>query len=132
MSQKSCIFCEIPEQKTPNQLIHKFDHCYAIYDQFPVSKGHVLLIPYSHIEDWFAASAHVQLDMMQALNSMKAFLDQKFDPDGYNIGTNCGSVAGQTVFHLHMHLIPRYTGDMEDPRGGVRGVIPHKQKYHGD
>jgi len=129
MSQKTCIFCEIPERKAPSQIIQNFEHCYAIYDQFPVSQGHVLLIPHTHIEDWFAASAPVQLGMVQALNSMKAFLDQKFSPDGYNIGANCGPVAGQTVFHLHMHLIPRYTGDMEDPRGGIRGVIPHKQKY---
>jgi len=120
---------KFPSEKRRLKSSQNFEHCYAIYDQFPVSQGHVLLIPHTHIEDWFAASAPVQLGMVQALNSMKAFLDQKFSPDGYNIGANCGPVAGQTVFHLHMHLIPRYTGDMEDPRGGIRGVIPHKQKY---
>ena len=66
---------------------------------------------------------------MKVLHLMKERLDAEYSPQGYNIGANCGEVAGQTVMHLHLHLIPRYRGDMEDPKGGVRGVIPSKQKY---
>ena len=67
--------------------------------------------------------------MMEALHKMKADLDAQYAPDGYNIGANCGKAAGQSVMHLHIHLIPRYNGDADDPKGGVRGVIPSKQKY---
>ena len=67
--------------------------------------------------------------MMKALQKLKNCLDLECKPDGYNLGVNCGEVSGQSVMHLHFHLIPRYRGDMEDPKGGVRGVIPSKQKY---
>jgi len=77
----------------------------------------------------FTANEEVQKDIMKALNAMKIVLDAEYNPDGYNIGANCGKDAGQSVMHLHVHLIPRYKGDMEDPKGGVRGVIPSKQKY---
>ncbi|HJJ71894.1 MAG TPA: HIT family protein, partial [Methanocorpusculum sp.] len=63
------------------------------------------------------------------ISEAKQMLDEKFSPDGYNIGINCGEAAGQTIFHVHVHLIPRYTGDVENPRGGVRGVIPEKRSY---
>ena len=69
------------------------------------------------------------MDIVQALEAMKGFLDNEFHPDGYNFGANCGEAAGQTVMHLHVHLIPRYSGDTLHPRGGVRGVIPSKQSY---
>ena len=98
-------------------------------DQFPVSNGHLLIIPYEHTENWFTASDSVRADMMQALQLMKELLDIEFSPDGYNIGMNCGVAAGQTIMHLHLHLIPRYIGDIEDAKGGIRGVIPSKQKY---
>lgn len=129
MSNKPCIFCTIAEQESHPQHMQKFKHCYSIYDRFPVSPGHTLIIPYAHCKDWFSASDEVRLDMIEALDSVKGLLDQQFAPDGYNIGMNCGPTAGQTIFHLHVHLIPRYKGDMEDPRGGVRGVISPKQKY---
>lgn len=128
-SQKSeCRFCQFLEEKSPI-IIADFKHCYAIFDQYPVSKGHLLLISKEHTEHWFTASEKTRLDMMQALTQMKEKLDLEFHPDGYNIGLNCAKAAGQTIFHLHMHLIPRYHGDLEDPKGGVRGVIPAKQKY---
>lgn len=121
----NCVFCKMAQ----GDAIIRFKYCFAMRDQYPVSKGHTLIIPYEHTENWFTARKEVLLDMMEALEMMKKALDAEYTPDGYNIGANCGPVAGQTVMHLHIHLIPRYRGDMEDPRGGVRGVIPAKQKY---
>ena len=88
----NCIFCEMKDYILENEL------AYAIYDKYPVGKGHMLFIP-------------------------------KHSPDSYNVGINCGEHAGQTIMHVHVHLIPRYIGDMKDPTGGVRGVIPEKMKY---
>ena len=124
-----CLFCKmaLKEKKVP--FIAQFKHCFVIKDEYPVSNGHLLIIPYEHVENWFEASDEVQLDIMKALSQMKTHLDTTLKPDGYNFGANCGKASGQTVMHLHMHLIPRYEGDMEDPKGGVRGVIPSKQKY---
>jgi diadenosine tetraphosphate (Ap4A) HIT family hydrolase len=127
--KNACLFCQFAEDKHQRPAIKKFKHCYAMNDGFPVSPGHTLIIPYIHVEDWFSASSEVRTDIMQALDSMKSELDQRFAPDGYNIGMNCGHAAGQTIFHLHVHLIPRYKGDLADPKGGVRCVIPDKQKY---
>ncbi|MFA6916882.1 MAG: HIT family protein [Parachlamydiales bacterium] len=124
-----CIFCQIAQLEREAVIVREFEHCFVLKDQFPVSKGHLLIIPYEHTETWFTASEEVRVDIMEALKSMKEFLDNEYHPDGYNMGANCGEAAGQTVMHLHVHLIPRYKGDMADPRGGVRGVIPSKQKY---
>ncbi|MBX9786969.1 MAG: HIT family protein [Alphaproteobacteria bacterium] len=126
---KNCLFCQIGSQKDNPNIIRKFKHCFAIYDKFPVNPGHVLIIPFHHTETWFTATEDIRLDIILALHDMKSHLDHNFSPPGYNMGVNCGLVAGQTVFHLHMHLIPRYVGDMDNPRGGIRGVIPYKQKY---
>jgi diadenosine tetraphosphate (Ap4A) HIT family hydrolase/predicted house-cleaning noncanonical NTP pyrophosphatase (MazG superfamily) len=124
-----CLFCQMSCGEKETSFFAKFQHCYVIKDQFPVSPGHILIIPYQHTENWFTATEEVRLDIMKALISVKERLDVDYDPHGYNIGANCGKVAGQSVMHLHVHLIPRYLGDMEDPKGGVRGVIPSKQKY---
>jgi len=127
--QSDCLFCQIVCREREATLFETFRHCYVIKDQFPVSPGHLLIIPYEHTENWFTAPEEVRLDMMKALSYVKEKLDGDYAPHGYNIGANCGKVAGQSVMHLHVHLIPRYKGDMEDPKGGVRGVIPSKQKY---
>lgn len=124
-----CIFCQIAQKERNAEIVAEFKYCYVLKDAFPVSNGHILIIPYEHTENWFSAEEEVQIDIMHALNVMKTKLDAEYNPDGYNIGANCGKTAGQTVMHLHVHLIPRYKGDMEDPRGGIRGVIPSKQKY---
>jgi diadenosine tetraphosphate (Ap4A) HIT family hydrolase/predicted house-cleaning noncanonical NTP pyrophosphatase (MazG superfamily) len=124
-----CLFCQISRGEREIPFFAKFQHCYVIKDQFPVSPGHILIIPYQHTENWFTATEEIRLDIMQALNSVKETLDIDYSPHGYNIGANCGKVSGQSVMHLHVHLIPRYQGDMEDPKGGVRGVISSKQKY---
>ena len=119
-----CIFCNMFEDR-----IYESELLYAMYDKYPVSKGHVLIIPKEHIKTFFDADVLLRKDINTALFKIKDMLDEKYNPDGYNIGINNGEVAGQTIFHLHIHLIPRYKGDVDDPTGGVRGVIPSKQKY---
>ncbi len=102
---------------------------FAIYDKFPVNPGYALVIPRRHCENYFDLSQEEQLACVVALNHIKGIIQKKYKPDGFNIGVNAGSVAGQTIGHVHIHLIPRYRGDVADPEGGVRGVIPEKRKY---
>jgi diadenosine tetraphosphate (Ap4A) HIT family hydrolase len=122
-----CIFCDVTKQK--DRIIHENEFVFSIYDQYPVSLGHCLVIPKRHIEDYFNLSQQEKCAIDQEIIFIKNYIDEKFRPDGYNIGINIGKAAGQTIFHLHTHIIPRYIGDVSDPRGGVRGVIPDKQKY---
>jgi len=118
-----CPFCQRIEPVLQNKL------AFAIYDRSPVSPGHFLLIPFRHIEQYFQTTKAEKTALLELLDEAKTLLDEKHYPDGYNIGVNVGEAAGQTVMHLHIHLIPRYKGDMGDPRGGVRGVIPDKRIY---
>ena len=105
------------------------DHAYVVRDGFPVSEGHTLIIPKRHVSSWFETHAIEKAAILQAMDEVKLLLDDEFSPDGYNVGINDGEAAGQTVLHLHVHLIPRYKGDSEDPRGGVRWIVPDKAKY---
>jgi len=98
-------------------------------DLFPVTPGHLLIIPNRHIANYFEASAREKRELWDLLEEAKKLLESKDSPDGYNIGINVGEAAGQTVFHLHIHLIPRRKGDVENPRGGIRHVIPGKGCY---
>lgn len=118
-----CPFCDWTACVLENEL------AYARYDLHPVNPGHLLLIPKRHYPDFFMSRRKELDDILDLVWKGRALLDELHRPDGYNIGVNCGFVSGQTVPHLHVHLIPRYQGDMEDPTGGVRGVIPHKQRY---
>ena len=102
---------------------------FAIRDGFPVSPGHTLIVPRRLVATWFEATREEQVAMLELVEVVKAQLDAELQPDGYNIGINAGAAAGQTVMHLHMHLIPRFAGDVPDPRGGVRHVIPNKGNY---
>jgi len=102
---------------------------FAIYDKYPVSLGHALIVPRREVATWFEASPEEQAALLSLVDEVKQRLDAERRPDGYNIGINVGEAAGQTVMHLHVHLIPRYRGDMGDPRGGVRHVIPEKDNY---
>jgi diadenosine tetraphosphate (Ap4A) HIT family hydrolase len=122
---KSCPFCTLPQER----IIDSNDLALVIRDSYPVSPGHTLVIPKRHIGSWFEITMKEQSAMLDLLGRAKAVLEGEFKPDGYNIGINDGPTAGQTVPHLHMHLIPRYEGDLEDPRGGVRWIIPGKAKY---
>jgi len=91
--------------------------------------GHLLLLPYRHVADFFDATDAEQAALLALVREAKHLLDGRFRPDGYNVGVNVGEAAGQTVMHLHVHVIPRYAGDVEDPRGGVRGAIPERRVY---
>ena len=121
-----CPFCN-PESE--RELIVESATAYSIYDKFPVNDGHAIIIPKRHCTDYFDLTFKEQSACMYMLNEVKSIVAKRFKPDGFNIGINVGVVAGQTVQHVHIHLIPRYEGDVVDPSGGVRGVIPDKQKY---
>lgn len=125
MSEVSCPFCALPAER----ILILADEALVIRDAFPVSPGHTLVIPRRHIGSFFELSDAERTCMVELLARAKAELDLSFQPDGFNIGINDGAAAGQTVQHLHLHLIPRYRGDVPDPRGGVRWVMPGKAKY---
>lgn len=118
-------FSEISQE----DWIDSNEYAFAVYDDYPVNEGHVLVISKREIPTWFDATEEEQQAIMNLIGKMKLYLQEKYDPDGYNIGLNNGEAAGQTVPHLHVHLIPRFEGDMEDPRGGVRHVIPERGNY---
>lgn len=122
-----CLFCQKYLEK--DNVLYENDTVYVVKDSYPVSKGHVLIITKRHIKDYFETTEKEVLDMDQALKVMEERIHTEYKPDGFTIGINNGSAAGQTIMHLHLHLIPRYFGDVTDPRGGIRGVIPAKQKY---
>ena len=125
-NSSTCPFCKVDSER---EIIFENDTSFSIYDKFPVNKGHTLIIPKRHCKNYFELSLNEQLDCIKALNKVKDIIDSEFKPDSFNIGINVGEMAGQTISHVHIHLIPRFSGDVEDPRGGVRGVIPNKQKY---
>ena len=113
----------------PTRIFLKTDLILGLWDAFPVSPGHALLVPRRVVATWFDASPEEQQALTEAITTTKEIIEKSHAPDGYNIGINAGAAAGQTVFHLHVHVIPRYRGDVEDPRGGVRHVIPSKANY---
>lgn len=121
----TCPFCQIE----PAQHVACNALAYAIRDRYPVGAGHTLIIPHRHVATWFDATADEQAAMLALANAVKAALDAECRPDGYNLGLNVGEAAGQTVMHLHLHVIPRYHGDVDDPRGGVRYVVPSRGNY---
>lgn len=120
-----CLFCQLP----PARIIASNDLALGFLDNFPISPGHALIIPRRHIGSWFETTPDERNELFGLLETVKKRIDAEFKPDGYNIGINDGRAAGQTIGHLHLHLIPRYNGDRPDPRGGVRWVIPEKAKY---
>jgi diadenosine tetraphosphate (Ap4A) HIT family hydrolase len=126
LSDEQCLFCNISQEL----VLAENSFAYAIKDEFPVTEGHTLVIPKNHVDEYFGLSIEellgcdnllksVRRDLLLADNSIK----------GFNIGMNSGAVAGQTIFHCHIHLIPRREGDVDDPRGGVRHLIPGKGHY---
>lgn len=125
ISSSPCVFCTLPSER----IIAENSLAIVIRDGFPVSPGHTLMIPRRHVDSFFKVTAEERSALFSLLDKAKAALDKEFAPSGYNIGINDGQSAGQTVLHLHIHLIPRYAGDLPDPRGGVRWVFPEKADY---
>jgi len=120
-----CPFCSLPAER----FVRQSEHAVVIHDGFPVSPGHTLIIPRRHVASFFDITHAERADLMSLLAATRDDLEREFRPAGYNVGINDGAAAGQTVPHLHIHLIPRYAGDREDPRGGVRWVLPDKAAY---
>jgi diadenosine tetraphosphate (Ap4A) HIT family hydrolase len=125
MIDQPCPFCTLLQAR----IIDASSYGLVVRDAFPISPGHTLIIPTRHIGSFFDLSSDEREDLMSLLATAKANVEAEFKPDGYNIGINDGPAAGQTVPHLHIHLIPRYKGDLPDPRGGVRWIIPDKADY---
>jgi diadenosine tetraphosphate (Ap4A) HIT family hydrolase len=124
-SDDDCPFCHLPRERT----LLENEHGFAFRDGYPVSEGHTLIVPRRHVESFFDTTEQEQAAMLDLLRRARAEIDASLRPAGYNVGINDGAAAGQTVMHVHVHLIPRYEGDREDPRGGVRWVIPGKADY---
>jgi diadenosine tetraphosphate (Ap4A) HIT family hydrolase len=120
-----CPFCRIDSASiyAANEL------AFALADNFPVNPGHTLIVPRRHMVSLFEATAEERAALFDLLDVSRRKLQEERNPDGFNIGINDGAAAGQTVFHLHIHLIPRYLGDCEDPRGGVRKLFPNRAPY---
>jgi diadenosine tetraphosphate (Ap4A) HIT family hydrolase len=122
-----CLFC--PEKVT-HRIVEEYNTVFAIKDGYPVSEGHHLIIPRRHTSDWFSMTENERRDSDALIRILRSRLSES-DPTitGFNIGMNCGTSAGQSIFHAHIHLIPRRDGDTPHPRGGVRGVIPRRMGY---
>jgi diadenosine tetraphosphate (Ap4A) HIT family hydrolase len=120
-----CPFCDVNNHR----IIKENAFAFAIHDGFPVAPGHCLIIPKRHISSFFETTIEEQLSFLDLIAKVQQMIKNEHNPDGFNIGVNDGEAAGQTVMHLHIHLIPRYLGDIEDPRGGVRWVIPENAPY---
>jgi diadenosine tetraphosphate (Ap4A) HIT family hydrolase len=118
-----CLFC------TPSGVTRANDLAYCARDSYPVSPGHSLIIPFRHCASFFDLTPEETAACMQLLAQERESLADEFNPDGFNVGVNVNQAAGQSIFHVHIHLIPRYTGDSSHPRGGVRQVIPEKADY---
>ncbi|HBG05151.1 MAG: HIT family hydrolase [Geobacteraceae bacterium GWC2_58_44] len=125
MIQSTCPFCTPGNSK----ILCANDHALAFFDGFPVTPGHTLIVPRRHISSFFEVTKEEQAALFDLVAQMRELLLAERSPDGFNIGINDGPAAGQTVMHLHIHLIPRYAGDTEDPRGGVRWIMPVKAPY---
>jgi len=122
-----CLFCNYDKTK----YIAENTYGFAIYDEFPVNKGHALIIPKRHFESYFDATHEEITGLYALMNDVKEIVDDEFSPDGYNVGVNVGEWGGQTIMHLHMHMIPRYKGDVENPRGGIRKFKDELVPYDG-
>lgn len=120
-----CPFCSLPE----NRILFTTENALAFRDAFPISHGHTLVIPTRHVQSIFELENAERSELFEALSRARSDLISEIKPDGFNIGINDGLTAGQTVMHLHIHLIPRFAGDKADPRGGIRWIFPEKAKY---
>ena len=125
MNPKPCPFCSLPASR----IVQSNEIGWVIRDAYPISPGHTLVIPKRHVGSFFDLTEGERDALFALVRSAKTQIDAEYRPSAYNIGINDGAAAGQTVPHLHIHLIPRYDGDRHDPRGGVRWIIPEKADY---
>lgn len=119
-----CIFC-----RPDRSVLAESELSLAFLDSFPVSTGHALIVPKRHVVTIWEMTTEEYTDAFNLVRQVKDVLQEKYAPQGFNVGVNCGETAGQSVFHAHIHVIPRYTGDVPKPRGGVRNIIPGKGNY---
>jgi len=128
VSKETCLFCDRnnPEKHT---IISENDLFYGRWDNFPVSDGHAEIVPKRHVESLFELTDNELVQLFDLLKKVKDIIQDKYSPDAFNIGINEGEEAGRTIHHLHVHIIPRYKGDVENPRGGIRHVISGKGNY---
>lgn len=122
-----CIFCSYPKEN----YIAENELAFAVFDKFPVNEGHILVIPKRHFENYFDATEEEIIAIFELTKECRNILEEKYNPDGYNIGVNVNYAGGQTIMHLHQHIIPRYQGDVENPRGGLRKLKPNLVEYNG-
>lgn len=125
MGGAPCPFCTMPSHRH----FKAGERCYAIHDAYPVSPGHTLILPRRHVASFFDTLPEERAELLSLLDACRQELMASHAPSGFNIGINDGKDAGQTVMHLHIHLIPRYAGDKDDPRGGIRWLFPDKADY---
>ncbi len=128
MTKDYCLFCDRSNSEK-HKIIDENDLFYARWDNFPVSKGHAEIVPKRHIESFFDLTDNELIQLFDLLKKVKGIIQNKYNPDAYNIGINDGEEAGRTIRHLHLHIIPRYKGDVENPRGGIRHIILGKGNY---
>ena len=121
-----CVFCDL---LGIGALVRRGDHFGAFFDSYPLSPGHLLIVPLRHLESFFDFNKAEAAELYSFVAGCKGVLDRQFEPSGYNLGVNDGRAAGQTVMHTHLHLIPRYPGDVHDHRGGVRAIFPDSARY---
>ena len=119
-----CLFC-----KDPRGVSIQHELAFSARDTYPTSPGHTLVIPRRHVSSFFELTLEEVAACMGLIQEEKKLIDKEFKPEGYNIGVNVGPAAGQSILHVHIHIIPRYKGDVENPQGGVRHVIPKKAYY---
>lgn len=124
-SAKPCPFCN----PKPERIVVAGVAAMALWDSYPLNPGHVLLVPRRHVRSWFEATLAERDEMLRLADDARRIVIERHRPDGFNLGLNDGAAAGQTVPHVHLHLVPRYRGDVADPRGGVRWIIPERARY---
>lgn len=125
MKPSECPFCSVAQ----GRIVAETALTLTLRDAFPVSPGHTLIVPRRHVASLLDATDEEAAEIWRALRIAAADLSETASPDGFNVGVNVGAAAGQTIMHLHLHLIPRYAGDQPDPRGGIRRIFPNLADY---
>ena len=121
--------CPVCDRQAEGDLVAQNDLAVAFVDRYPLNPGHTLIVPRRHEPDFFALTEAEHTAVWRLVPAVRAHVDARFHPHGYNLGVNAGPAAGQTVWHAHLHVVPRYEGDVADPRGGIRWILPDRARY---